>query len=518
MPSLKQRAINIAAALVILSASQLHAAPNSRNVSLDKLPSNTRSIFDVAMKSMDAAWDSEEHLLRYPEGFSGHSGSHQRYMVRETSNYALGLLMRDAAGDRTRAAEGLNAVLKEQFLDQATPWYGTFRRSPEEPEPSGEHTIMWTNYDPNWRVFIGATFELILIEYPERISTDVTLKMYKAIDTAIAGEMKHGRLKPSYSNIALMYGALWDFAANHNNNTEWKQKSSGWIREVARLYHIYNSFDEYNSPTYYGTDLFGVALWRSYGSSAEIREAGRNIEARLWDDIADFYHPGLRNIAGPYDRSYGMDMETYVAYTGVWIRALLPADKAPLPVPNANTDHLGDLWFAPHIAVLGATPPAAALAKLKSFSGEHMVRRQITDDRSATAWIGEKIILGGEDTKLTKDAPEDTQFHPATAQWRTPSGSIGWFYVLRSPKINANVDHTTMTITTDGTITIRLKAEGTKPSDISANKWTLPGLTVAVEGDQKGFDVKPSTYYKEGDSFLLTYTNLHHLTLSSTPL
>jgi hypothetical protein len=497
---------------------RLHAAaPHARNVSLDKMPPNTRSIFDAAMKTMDAAWDAEAHLVRYPTGFSGHSGSHPRHMVRETSNYALGLLMRDGEGDRARAAEALNAVLQQQFLDQTMPWYGTFRRTPEEPEPAGEHTVMWTNYDPNWRFFIGTTFELILVEYPERIPSDVALKMYQAIDTAITGEMKHQRLKPNYSNIALMYGALWDFAATHDNNDEWKQKSTAWIREVARLYHLYNSFEEYNSPTYYGTDLFGLALWRSYGSTAEIRETGSNIEAHLWNDIADFYHPALRNIAGPYDRSYGMDMETYVAYTGVWIRALLPADKAPLPIPDAGNDHLGDLWFAPHIAVLGAAPPAAALAKLKNFSGEHMVERRITEDRSATAWIGNKVILGGENTKLTKDAPPDTQFHPATAQWRTPAGSIGWFYVWQSPKIDANVNHTNMTITADGNVTIRLKAEGTKLEDITATKWKLPGMTVAIEGDQKSFNVKPSTYYKDGDSFVLTYGSMHQLKLTATP-
>jgi hypothetical protein len=258
-------------------------------------------------------------------------------------------------------------------------------------------------------------------------------------------------------------------------------------------------------------------MLRSYGSTPEIRAAGSSIEAHLWSDIADFYHPGLRNIAGPYDRSYGMDMETYVAYTGVWIRALLPPDKAPLPIPDAHTDHLGDLWFAPHVAVLGAKPPEAALAKMKTFSGEHMVERQITDDRSATAWIGDKIILGGENTKLTKGAPHDTQFHPATAQWRTPSGSIGWFYVWQSPKIDVNVNHTTMAIATEGTITIRLKTEGTKLEDLAANKWTLPGLTVTLEGDQKSFDVKPSTYYKEGDSFVLTYTDVHQLKLTVTP-
>jgi hypothetical protein len=507
----------IAAAIAFCTAFSptVFAAPNARNVSLSKLPTNTRSIFDIAMKSMDDAWDEDAHLLQYPSGFSGHSeeGRRARYMVRETSNYALGLLMRDGKGDRERAAQGLIAVLGQQFLDKKNPWYGTFRRTPEEPDPSGEHTVMWANYDPNWRVFVGTTFEMILIEYPERIPSDLALKMYQSIDIAIAGEMKQGRLKPNYSNIALMYGALWDFAANHDNNTNWKEKASAWIREVARLYHRYNAFEEYNSPTYYGVDLFGLALWRSYGSTAEIREAGANIEAHLWNDIAEFYHPGLRNLAGPYDRSYGMDMETYVAYAGLWIRALLPPSRAPFPIPGAKTDHLADLWFAPHVTLMGATPPTAALAKLTTFSGEHMVRRQITDDRSATAWVGNKMILGGESTKLTKDAPPGTQFHPGTVQWRTPDGSVGWFYIWQAPKIDVNVDHTTMTIVTDGTVVIRLKAAGSKRENITSGKWNLPGMTVALEGDTQGFSVKESSYYTENDSLEVTYSDTHQLKL-----
>lgn len=193
------------------------------------------------------------------------------------------------------------------------------------------------------------------------------------------------------------------------------------------------------------------------------------------------------------------------------------ARQGALPVPDANTDHLADLYFAPQVVTLGANPPAPALAKLKTFAGEHAVKRQITDARSATAWIGEKIILGGEDTSLTKDAPADTQFHAATAQWRTPSGSIGWFFVSRAPKINAVVDKTTMRITADGTVILRLKAAGAKREDITANKWTLPGLTVTIEGDQKAFDVKSSTYYEEGDSFEITYADMHQLKLTVTP-
>jgi len=146
-----------------------------------------------------------------------------------------------------------------------------------------------------------------------------------------------------------------------------------------------------------------------------------------------------------------------------------------------------------------------------------MVRRQITDDRVATAWIGNRVILGGESTKLTKDAPEDTQFHPATGQWRTPAGSIGWFYVWHAPKIDVDVDHTTMKIATDGTVIIRLKAEGAKIADITAAQWSLPGLMVKIAGDTTGFAVKESAYYAPGDSFEITYASMRTLRLIVTP-
>jgi hypothetical protein len=513
MPLRNLRAIAVTLALVSLSAQAI----TPRSVTPAKLSPYARETFHMAMKSMDASWDPKVHLLLTPDSPLDHDGRRAKYMVRETSNYALGLLLRDGKGDRERAAEGLEAVLKEQFMDESKPWFGTFRRTPEEPDPSGDNTVMWRNYDPNWRHFIGTTFQMILIEYPDRISKDLASRMYGAIDRAIVGEMKHGRLLPTYSNIALMYGALWDFAAVHDNNADWKKQSAQWIQTVGKYFHEHNSFNEYNSPTYYGVDLYGLALWRSYGSTAEIRDLGAKIEAILWNDIAEFYHPGLRNIAGPYDRSYGMDMETYVAFLGLWMRTLLPADKAPFPIPDAQTDHLPDLWFAPQVVILGANPPAAALAKIRAFSGEHAVERQITDERRATAWIGEKVILGGEFTSLTKDAPSPTQYHPATVQWRTPSKSIGWFYVLEAPKIDAIVDRNTMRITSEGDVVFRVRAAGTETANITANRWTLPGLTVTVAGNHQSFAVKPSTYYQPNDSFEITYSGMRQLTLTVTP-
>ena len=277
-----------------------------------------------------------------------------------------------------------------------------------------------------------------------------------------------------------MYGALWDFAATHDNNAEWKQKSAAWVREVARLYHLHNAFDEYNSPTYYGVDLFGLALWRSYGSTADMRDAGASIEATSGTTSPTSTIPACATSPAP----------TTAPTAWTW----RPTSPSPASgsAPYCRPTRLPSLspMRRPIICPTSGSPrrlSSSALTRLprrsrssRTFTGEHAVKRQITDDRRATAWIGDKVILGGENTKLTKDAPPDTQFHPATAQWRTPSETIGWFYVWQSPKINADVDHTTMT---HHRRTARSSSASRPPAprreDITADKWTLPGLTVS---------------------------------------
>jgi len=86
-----------------------------------------------------------------------------------------------------------------------------------------------------------------------------------------------------------------------------------------------------------------------------------------------------------------------------------------------------------------------------------------------------------------------------------PSGSIGWFFVSQAPKIDADVDLTSLRITTDGTVVFRLKAAGARRKDITATKWTLAGLTVTITGDQQDFSIKDATYYQTGDSFEITH-------------
>jgi hypothetical protein len=481
-------AIGLLVLLMCVARSEAYVTP--RHVTPASLDNNTRELFQESMDLDDQLYDDTVKLVHRP-GYQSNPSRGGSYMVRESSWYALGLLFRDASGDRQRAAGILDAVLKQQYLTPGVKWYGTYRRTPEEPNPTG-NPVIWRGYDPNWRHFIGTTLAMILIEFPDRISPDLSNRMYEAIDHAIEGEMREGRLVPSYSNIALMYGSLWDFAAVHDKNADWQTQSAAWTEAVYSGFKKYDAFFEYNSPTYYGVDLYGLALWRDYGSTKRIQTMGSEMESIMWKDIASFYNPLLRNISGPYDRSYGMDMESYVSVVGVWMRTVLDAKTAPLPPISATTDHVADVWFAPHFAILGTRIPPDALSKMKTFEGDHLLHKQITEERVATAWIGRDVIFGGESTNKTKDAGTTTQFHPATVQWRTPSGQIGWIRLVQSPMIDASADKQGLTISATGTIRLRLHAKQMAPDKVTEKEWSMPGLQVTVISDAKGFTTEPT--------------------------
>jgi hypothetical protein len=493
--------------LVCVARSEAYVTP--RHVTLTSMDKNTRELFQESMDLDAQLYDDGVKLVHRP-GYQPNGPRVGSYMVRESSWYALGLLLRDAQGDRQRAADILDAVLKQQYVTPGVKWYGTYRRTPEEPDPTG-NPVMWRGYDPNWRHFIGTTLAMILIEYPDRISPELSKRMYEAIDRAIDGEMKEGRLVPSYSNIALMYGFLWDFAAVHDRNDDWQKQSAAWTESVYTLFKQYDAFFEYNSPTYYGVDLYGLALWRDYGSTARIQTIGSEMEATLWKDIASFYNPLLRNISGPYDRSYGMDMESYVSVVGVWMRTALDAKAAPLPAIASSTDHVADVWFAPHFAILGTRIPPDAFSKMKKFEGDHLLHKQITEERVATAWIGRDVMFGGESTNKTKDAGTTTQFHPATVQWRTPSGEIGWVRLVQSPMVDATADQQGLTISATGTILLRIHAKEMVPEKIAEKDWDLPGLRIAVDSDAKSFSME-----KKGDAIELVYTGMTRMKLGIT--
>jgi hypothetical protein len=486
------------------------AAP--RHPNLASLSKDSREIVLTSLQWADQAWDPQAMLCRSPatirtDGVASETQSRTFFMVRDSVWYAIGLLLRDGPGDRERAAQIVRAVLKQQYREPSKPWDGTFRRSPNEPEP-GENAQMWRAYDPNWREFIGTAFAVILNEYPDRIPADLAQQMIESIDYAVAGEIKEKRLKATYTNISLMYGFLWNFAAVRGNRPDWIAPATQWQEETYRLFKEHDAFWEYNSPTYAGVDLFALALWRDNGFTPHMKTIGAEMEAALWRTIADLYNANLRNISGPYDRSYGMDMQRYVSVTGLWLRTVLDADRAPLTGFDPPVDHVADLWFVPAIAVLDTEIPGDAMKQFRSFPGEHEVRRPIEGPRIATAWIGKDLIYGGEITGHTRGVDGTSQFHPVTAQWQATRDRIGWIQLTRCPPIDAAADRKGIVISTTGDVSFRIYAPGIVADKAKQIAWSLPGLNVQVESDAKTFSAE-----RHGEFVDINYSGITEMTL-----
>jgi hypothetical protein len=387
----------------------------------------------------------------------------------------------------------LDRVLSLQIDAPGQPWDGTFRRAPEEPMP-GPGAQLWENFDPNWRHFIGTTFAIILMEFEPRLPPELAERLVASIRRSVQSELAEGRDEPYHTNIALMHGFLWNWAGARLGRSEWVAQSEAWARSIREAFERHGTFEEYNSPTYYGVDLYGLALWRRHGATEKIRAFGAEMEAGLWRDIAQFYNAGLRNLCGPFDRAYGLDMQRYVSLMGIWMGFALEPDLTPLPDPAGPMDHAHDFFFTPNFVALGAQVPAEIMPGLRSFQGERKLERVITATRTATAWISRDVMLGGELTEFTRAAGPGTQFgqfHPATGHWRVGLNEVGAFALRSCPPVNARAEPERLTISTKrGDSTFRIAAPGLDVAMLAQKQWSLPNLQIEIETDATGFRVQ----------------------------
>jgi len=299
-----------------------------------------------------------------------------------------------------------------------------------------------------------------------------------------------------------MKAALMTWAGHRYGREDWSQKGEAFAQSVYALFIQHGTFDEYNSPTYYGVNFYWLALWRLYAHSSKLAEWGSQIEATLWRDVAQYYHAGLRNICGPFTRSYGMDMPNYGALLGMSIWLGTGVSQAPFPNETGFFDHCSDFCYGPCFGIAETIIPDDVLPHFSTFSGARHLEKRIsnTPDRVVTAYLDENLMMGAEGTPLEGD-PQKTfykltdQFHAATLHWKLPSGQIAWMRLRHIGGINARAEK--------GRLSIRGKIEqallekhgqGHKtfifqfclPDAISAqgfqsDPWDLPGLSVKMK-------------------------------------
>jgi hypothetical protein len=309
------------------------------------------------------------------------------------------------------------------------------------------------------------------------------------------------RLNPAYTNIALMDAYLLHYAGLRQGVQAWQAAGEDLAAKVYAIFARHDAFEEYNSPTYYGTDLYALGLWRAYAQSDQLRARGAEMEAKLWRDTARFYHAGLRNQCGPWDRSYGMDMTKYAALLGMWAWLVSGHERAPFPSLTETFYHSGDLCFGICAALIGTSVPEEALPHLLAFQGARRIEQRITDERVASAWLEENFMLGAEHTQRSK--PGYSQFHPLTMHWRLPDGQVGWVKLVHTTPVDVTAGERELRLNGAGEMQFAVYAPGTELSCVQAGQWAFPGLTVSVTGMHAGCQVKP--YGDEPGMLIVSY-------------
>jgi hypothetical protein len=454
---------------------------------VNDLNENTQYWLDKVLRWSDEHWSEESNFVRVPVDQAYLGKRDAPHSIRDSVWYATGLLMRQSDGDVERALQIIQAIMTYQFDDPSTVYHGTFYRTPDEPPPP-ENPTEWRDYDPNWREFICTVFIILLREFYMLIPSELQTSMKASIQLAAEGSFER-KVRAEYTNISLMSAFLLDYAGTTFDKPDWQEYALSQAREIDRLFNRNKTFDEYNSPTYYGVDFYALALWRKYGSSSVYQNLGATMEAELWRDLAQFYHADMKNICGPYDRSYGMDMTEYIAVVGLWMASALPATFAPLPDVDKPFDHAGDYYFVPLVALVDTMPPDDVMPHLTHFQGERYLERTIEPNRSATAWLSNNLMLGAEADKL--NPARSDQFHPATAHWKASDGSIGWLRTRSASLIHATAKPHQLLLSADEKTeyVFQIRLTDSHSFHIAATRWTFPGMAIEVERSDTPYSI-----------------------------
>lgn len=451
----------------------LRAVPTS----VESLSPHARALFTACLDATDPLWDPDVALLENPSAGT--------YDVRASVRYALGLLVRAEGDDRERAVETLRAVLDNQYVAEPDAvYYGTWARTPDEHGPIDD-PVVWEEYDPNWREFVGSNLALVHDAFGHAIPDRLRTGIAEANRTATLGTLERD-VSPGYTNIAAMRAFLVLWTADRFDERAWEATADAFADRIYDRFAAGEAFCEFNSPTYAGVTMNALGHWLTSPRAERLRERGAEMEAALWKQLAAFYHAGLQTLCGPYERAYAMDTRRSITDYYVWLAAGGTARK---PFPESHhTAMPGNYGSGLLTALLGgwSALPAGTASQFRSFQGERRVEYRIgCPERTsvATAWLGETVVLGGFAVE-TGDPPDQDGRHAATMHWRVGDDDIGWLRARpdsgTDPDARAQRNALAVEGRDPGPLTFELSAPGLETDAVAADAWDLPGLAVNV--------------------------------------
>lgn len=113
--------------------------------------------------------------------------------------------------------------------------------------------------------------------------------------------------------------------------TNMTRSGERYAKDIIDLFNRANTLSEFNSGTYTGVSLYGLTLWSKYSHKDSIMaKYGPQMIKHTWEAVGDLWHPGMKNMAGPWDRSYGYDMNRYLSLMALWFWSLAGKENSSL--------------------------------------------------------------------------------------------------------------------------------------------------------------------------------------------
>ncbi|NUR84438.1 MAG: hypothetical protein HOY71_10170, partial [Nonomuraea sp.] len=360
------------------------------------------------LKTQDEHYDPGTRL---PWRLSRSNGYHTRmaagtrvHEIRESTDYALALLR---AGRDERARDVLGVVVAHQVTDPLDEHYGLWGYFLEEP-PAAMGPADW-----NWADFIGVRLAQVLAVHGDVLDGGVAVALGHA-----ARSIFRRNVGPRYTNIALL-GAVTTAAAGELLDEPYLLDYAR--RRVAAL-TAFGTFAEYNSPAYTPFLLEIAERCALIVRDPQVRESVEALRVRVWEALAERFHPGTMQLAGPHARAYDD-----------WLRpSLVEYLGAQTGVPLVTRPGVADGDLTPRLFPSLPCPPALA-ARFAALPEDPVeVVTEFDAGVTGTTWLTADACLGSVNQDFAW-----TQRRPLLGYWRTPEDQA---VVLRARMLNNGHD------------------------------------------------------------------------------
>jgi hypothetical protein len=217
--------------------------------------------------------------------------------------------------------------------------YADYQKYPEEPTVGTEQyaPTIYNSWDPNWRGFVGTTLVVMLEEFSHLLPQDVQTYMVESLynttigDSYRVGGVDDDNLYPAYSNPSIMRAFVSGWVGRRVNDSNMTVAGEAYARDIIDLFERDNTLSEFNSGTYAGVSLFALTLWAKYMPQDSLMgQHGPDMIRHTWTSLGELYNANLKNVAGPWDRSYGFDMNRYLSILALQMWTIVGKDKAPI--------------------------------------------------------------------------------------------------------------------------------------------------------------------------------------------